>query len=383
VAELLTVGSLFSGIEGIGLGLERAGMTVSFQVEADPTCRKVLNRHWPDVPVYDDVRTVHGAGSCRQSQPSDRWASDAHHPGRGGARGDTATDLGRPSCERCLPRVDVLCGGFPCQDLSVAGGRAGLAGERSGLFHQFMRLADEIAPRWVVIENVPGLLSSQCGRDMGVVLGTLADLGYGWCYRVLDAQYFRVAQRRRRVFIVGCAGGPARAAQVLLEPESCDGDSPPSRSEGPGVATGVAACLNSGGNAGGFRTEPGEHLIPAVAFHQTQEPITGDDFAPALGATSIGMGVAYAFAENQRGEVLETDYSHQLTTGGGKPGQGYPAVRQGMAVRRLTPLECERLQGFPDGWTEGVPDSSRYRMLGNAVCVPVAEWIGRRIVAAA
>lgn len=362
----LTVGSLFSGIGGIDLGLERAGMAVLWQCEKDKDARSVLQRRWPEVPVYDDVETLNG---------------------------------------RTVATVDVLCGGFPCQDLSVAGRRAGLAGERSGLFHEFMRLADELAPTWVLVENVPGLLSSNDGRDMGIVLGTLADLGYGWCYRVLDAQYFGVAQRRRRVFIVGCAGGAAGAAQVLLEPSSCDGDSAPSRTAGKSVAAltahGVGTCGadDNQGQAG--------HLVPAVArcLTTSNEPIDGEtetflpmafmwqaggnndasgafaeDFTPTLPKSQTS---AVAFSENQRGEIYEMDVMNSVTSGGGKPGQGYPAIRQDVALRRLTPTECERLQGFPDGWTSGQTDGHRYRQLGNAVCVPVAEWIGRRIVEAA
>jgi DNA (cytosine-5)-methyltransferase 1 len=353
------VGSLFSGIGGIDLGLERAGCEVRWQCEVDERCRELLAKRWPGVPCFDDVRTV--------------------------------TDA---------PGVDVLCGGFPCQDVSVAGRRAGLAGERSGLFHEFARLADSLAPTWVLIENVPGLMSSNDGRDMGTVLGVLADLGYGWAYRVLDAQYFGVAQRRRRVFIVGCLGDAARAAAVLLEPESCEGHPPPSREAGKAAATLIA----NGAGGGRYDKQP---LVPALTARcgntlddqQTGQLVAyplamrGRDNGAelemgeegtynALRAGNGGSSLAnwVAFSENQRGEVLETDYARQVTTGGGKPGQGYPAVRQGMAVRRLTPMECERLQGFPDGWTEGFPDSVRYRMLGNTVAVPCAEWIGRRIV---
>ncbi len=349
----LTYGSLFSGIEGFGLGFEQAGMVPAWRCEIDPQCRRLLENRWPEIPVYDDVRTV---------------------------RGDA------------VGRVDVLCGGFPCQDLSVAGRRAGLAGERSGLFHEFMRVAAEFVPRWVVIENVPGLLSSNGGRDMGVVLGTLDDLGYGWCYRVLDAQYFGVAQRRRRVFIVGCLGEPARAAAVLIEPESCSGNLAPSREAGQEVAGTLGGGSGSRGwapdtdrmtfIADTLRSHPRPGSVP-IALQPTNgiDVMAGPTSPPLKVGSGIGIpsGPAVALSENQRGEVLETDYAHQMTVGGGKPGQGYPAVRQGMTVRRLNPLECERLQGFPDGWTEGFADSVRYRMLGNAVCVPVAAWIGRRL----
>lgn len=411
----LTFGSLFSGIGGFDLGFERAGMQQRYMVEFDKYAQGVLRTHFPGTPLMGDVRDV-GAGT--------------------------------------LPNVDVLCGGFPCQDLSVAGRRAGLTGARSGLFYEFARIIDETQPSWVVIENVPGLLSSGGGRDMGVVLGTLSELGYGWAYRVLDAQYFGVPQRRRRVFIVGRSGGRARdCASVLFEPESVLGNPPPSRETGQDAA----ACLR------GRSSSPGVNM-------------------PGRGGED-DRNLVVAFAENQRGELRTSSIMPQLSTGGGKPGVGYPAVfsiqeravsenpnsgpqgrdfqediaytledrhhvqsvaysiqdsreiekrqnglgiseavaytldgtgAQGVAhvpsvvgtlsdgahhggglngqdaysgrvlaprgvVRRLTPKECERLQGFPDDHTSNQSDAQRYKQIGNAVALPVAEWIGRRI----
>ena len=156
-------GSLFSGIDGFGLAFMRCGMQCEWQVEIDDKCRDVLRRHF-DAEVYADVRTV-----------------GKHN----------------------LKPVDLICGGFPCQDLSVAGRREGLAGERSGLWFEFARIIDELEPQWVVIENVPGLLSINKGADFAVIIQWLAQRGYGVCWRVLDSQYFGVPQRRRRVFIVG------------------------------------------------------------------------------------------------------------------------------------------------------------------------------------
>jgi DNA (cytosine-5)-methyltransferase 1 len=392
------IGSLFAGIGGFDLGLERAGMVCRWQVEIDTTCQGVLARHWPQAQRYGDICEV---------------------------RGDE------------LESVDLICGGFPCQDVSVAGKRQGLAGERSGLWYEFHRVLAEARPQWAVIENVPGLLSSNGGRDFAVILRGLVELGYGVCWRVLDAQYFGVAQRRRRVFIVGSLGD-GRAAQVLFEPESLRGDSAPSREAGEGVARALANSSVSSG----YRLDPnGEALIPTVADPLTTSyakhhgasggkdsmlrnnviarcfnGYTGgaddndaqaghilafepryarndrgapDTVVPPLKAQSGQSGkgdgapcVVYGVSENQRGEVNLTSYSRQITTGGGKPGQGYPAVLSGMAVRRLTPVECARLQGFPDTWLDGESDSARYRMLGNAVCVPVAEWIGKRIMEA-
>jgi DNA (cytosine-5)-methyltransferase 1 len=144
-----------------------------------------------------------------------------------------------------------LFGGFPCQDVSVAGKRAGLSGERSGLWFEFRRIVSELRPNWVVIENVPGLLSSHSGRDFTTILLGLEELGYGWAYRVLDARWFGVPQRRRRVFIVGCAGGAARAASVLAVCEGCGGHPAPRREARQDVAYALAASARGTGDGHG------------------------------------------------------------------------------------------------------------------------------------
>ena len=326
--------SLGRGIGGFDLGFDRAGMTCAGQVEYDEKTRAVLAKHWPDVKRMNDVREVQG----------DEFGT-----------------------------VDLICGGFPCQDVSVAGRRAGLAGERSGLWYEFHRLIDRVRPRWAVIENVPGLLSSNAGRDFAAVLCGLVECGYGVAWRVLDAQYFGVAQRRRRVFIVGSLGD-GRAAEILFEREGGGGDIAEGGETRPVIAGALApgahpggfngndanrgmlvtATLNSGGNNGGFRTEPGEQLVVA--------------FSAGNSSDSYGIG-------------LTENYTPPLRAGNSGTNMT-PTIAGGFGVRRLTPVECERLQGFPDGHTEGQCDSARYRQLGNAVAVPVAEWLGRRIVAA-
>lgn len=332
----MRVGSLFSGIGGFDAAFERAGAEIAWQVEIDDACLRVLARHWPDVLRYGDIRHAH--------------------------------DQRRTGCPNCLPAVDVLVGGFPCQDVSVAGLRAGLAGERSGLWFEFRRLAAQIRPRWLVIENVPGLLSSNGGRDFGVIVEGLVELGYGVAWRVLDAQYFGVAQRRRRVFVVGCLGDPGRAAQVLLEPESCGGHPPPRRH----------APEDAAGSLGSQ---------PAVAGVDQHNGLMTGAVSPTMtsGADRINRGPAVAFQERGRpgGRSVDTqtDLAYSLLSPGDGGRAHERAIAHGLSVRRLTPGECERLQGFPDGWTDGLSDSARYRCLGNAVCVPVVEWIGRRLVA--
>jgi len=325
----LTVGSLFAGIGGIDLGLERAGMTIRWQVEIDPNAQAVLRKHWPDVPKFGDVRDL---------------------------RGDD------------LEAVDLVCGGFPCQDVSVAGRRAGLDGERSGLWWEFHRVLAELRPRWVLVENVPGLLSSNGWRDMGAVLGSMGELGYGYAYRVLDAQWFGVAQRRRRVFIVGHLGDPWSApAEVLFEPESGAGDPPPSREKGQVVASPLASGAGTNRPAG-IASE--RDFLVTQALTGTYANGGADD-----NKAQAGFLVAHSLTASRSGMRFNPTAEDFVVMSVGKS-----------IVRRLTPRECERLQGFPDGWTRfgdgrEISDSTRYRLIGNAVAVPVAEWIGRRILA--
>lgn len=306
-------GSLFAGIGGFDLGLERAGFRSAFQVEIDDQAASILARHWPDVERHADVRDF---GS----------ATTAFRPG-------------------------LLCGGFPCQDLSLAGKRAGLAGARSGLFFDFVRVARELCPRWLLLENVPGLLSDAGGRSMAIVLDALGQLGYGYAYRVFDAQWFGVAQQRKRVFIVGHRGNGRRAAEVLFESDSLPWDRRPRQQCG----TDIAYCLTRGTGKPGRR---------------------GQD--------------TFVLAQNQRGEVRTSDIAYTLSASPGTNQQSYVFQPRSHliaedGIRRLTPLECERLQGFPDDWTRyaasnaPLSDTARYRMLGNAVAVPVAEWIAHRI----
>ena len=256
----LTVGSLFSGIGGFEAGFLRAGFRTIWQCEIDPVCRRVLGRHFPDTPCYEDVRHLDGS---------------------------------------TLAVPDVLVGGFPCQDLSVAGKRAGLAGKRSGLFREFTRLVAELAPRWLLLENVPGLLSSNGGRDMGAVLGALGELGYGWSYRVLDAQFFGVPQRRRRVFIVGCLGDARRAAKVLFEPDGCSWNPPPRRETGarvaaatgggaPGAGGGVAGPLGSTSNGRGWNDDLDRAgaFIPETAHCLKAEGADASEDGPGGGRPS-------------------------------------------------------------------------------------------------
>jgi len=321
-------GSLFSGVGGFDLGLERAGMTCGWQVDNDPFCLRILAKHWPEVDRYGDIREFPPANICRP---------------------------------------DIIVGGFPCQDLSIAGRREGLAGERSGLWYEFYRVLAELKPAWIVIENVTGLLSSNGGRDFATILQGLVKLRYGVCWRVFDAKHFGVPQRRRRVFLVGHLGDDGRAAQVLFESESSERGAPASQ----GARQDIAAPLKAsspGRRGGGSSPIAGEFVIANAITTRPGQRLSAEDNYVAFNWQSGGdvrLGCS--------GEHVPALQASQV-----------PAVAGSWGVRRFTPLECERLMGFPDNWTlvEGTSDTARYRQLGNAVVVPVVEWIGRQIVEA-
>jgi len=360
----LTHGELFAGISGFGLGFSRSGIVTKWHVEIDPKCQNVLRRHYPDAEIFSDVR------EC-----------GAHN----------------------LKPVDIISFGSPCQDLSVAGKRKGLSGERSGLFFEAARIIRELRPALAVWENVPGALSSNDGRDFGAVLDALAESGaldIGWA--ILDAQWFGVAQRRRRLFVVADFR-EQRAAQILSIPYGGGGDTPPERE------TGQAAPTLFASGAGTERTasagSESEFCIPvAIDIRNNREQpdgISGTLQSKKSGGYSLNyQNPVVAFSADRDGGDLPAHHNAykkmavawhgaQITSPQNKGGvfedvtptlNSDPRLMTG--VRRLTPTECERLQGFPDGWTDGQADSARYRQLGNAVCVNVAEWIGWRIAAA-
>lgn len=331
--------SLFSGIGGFDLAFERAGIQTVAQVECDKNCLKLLADKFPHALRFDDVCTV-----------------GKHN----------------------LPEADVICGGFPCQDLSIAGKRAGLAGERSGLFFEFSRIVDERRPSYVIWENVPGLLNSDNGRDMLRVVSEFQRIGYCGAWRTLDAQHFGVAQRRRRVF--GCFArrdiGAMRCAEVLSIAEGLRGHPTPCRDKGKRTTYDIAPCIGASGR--GFEragdTRGQDCVIPELARTLTAR----HDSSPCH---DRGMNVIPELAgclQEPNGGMYVRENPGIVSAITGAQSETFPV--QQMAVRRLTPTECERLQGFPDGWTEGFSDSVRYQMLGNAVAVPVVEWIARRLI---
>jgi DNA (cytosine-5)-methyltransferase 1 len=357
-------GSVCSGIEAATVAWHGLGWEPAFFSEIEKFPREVLAHHYPDVPLHGDFTTIG---------------------------------------ENQYGSIDLLVGGTPCQSFSVAGLRKGLDDDRGNLSLEFIKLAQRNRPRWVVWENVPGVLSSNGGRDFGSFLSALGQSGYGFAYRVLDAQYFGVAQRRRRVFVVGYLGDWRRAAAVLFERESLRGNPAPSREKGqkpaPTVTAGppfsrtendrVEADAYIPSNVGSLcaRTCQSISTQDADQGHLLTARMRGfgdydcDGTASTVKARDYKDATDLVAAFQQTADCLTSAYGTKWN-GNGSATNGSLFANHNMAVRRLTPTECERLQGFPDGYTnikDKCPDGPRYKALGNSMAVPVMKWIGERI----
>jgi DNA (cytosine-5)-methyltransferase 1 len=376
-------GSVCSGIEAATVAWHPLGWEPAFFSEIEKFPRAVLQHHYPHVPLHGDFTTIKG---------------DEYGP------------------------IDLLVGGTPCQSFSIAGLRKGLADARGNLALEYLRLVDRTNPKWIVWENVPGVLSSNKGRDFGSFLGALGELGYGFAYRVLDAQYFGVPQRRRRVFVVGYLGDWRPAAAVLFERESLCGNPPPCREKRKDVASTLSARTKGGGGLGtdfecdgrliagtidaasgqsrGAGTNPGmliastgnvAHCLNAGGMgrqdYETETLIAhtlrGEGFDASEDGTGRGVPlVPIAYRTSGNSGAFETgDKTSALTTGTDQTSHVLASPAPAPAVRRLIPRECERLQGFPDDYTliPKAKDGPRYKALGNSMAVPVMRWIGARI----
>ena len=290
----MRVASFFAGIGGFDLALERVGMEVVFHCEINKFCQNVLASHWPHVRLHDDIKTL--------------------QPGH-------------------IPKAEVWTGGFPCQDVSLAnqGKRKGLKGDRSGLFFEFRRLAEAKRPRWIILENVPGLLNSHGGEDFRIVIDELGKLGYGVAWRVLDAKYFGTPQRRRRIYIVA-SRRTMRAGEVLFEPRA-------------------------------------DAEVPRAGLGKRNQVAKG---------SPIGIGDSPLYVV-QHAAIGRKPEAGPQAKGFRNDGETYTLDSRGSAD-----VVCETNAAFRVRTSPGVSsglDSNRYRAVGNAVAVPVVEWIGRRIQA--
>lgn len=358
--------SLFSGIEAASVAWSPLGFEPVAFSEIDPFPKAVLAHHYPDVTDLGDITKID-------------WSE-------------------------YVGSADIVVGGSPCQSFSIAGTRAGLNGA-SGLMWEYVRAVQAIRPEWFVWENVPGALSSSHGEDFRCLLQSMDELGYGLAWRVLDAQFFGVAQRRRRVFLVGHLGDQ-RAAEVLFEPESLSWDFASSREKRQALTRGAENIAG----ATGFKYSNGAKAR-SLAISTELSPTLSTDHNPAIYCasdsgtnSSVNLNLAPTLTVHDSKSASYVSLPKTLQIRSGKAGGGKGALVQddmsatltcgvqqtlfpgNDSVRRLTPVECERLQGFPDGWTDipyrgktNPPDSARYKALGNSMAVPVMQWIGRRI----
>jgi DNA (cytosine-5)-methyltransferase 1 len=367
----LRVLSLFSGVGGFDMGLAAAGMVTAFQCEIDKHARSVLDRHWPTVPKWDDVSTLTGAHILEQT---------------GG--------------------VDVVAWGSPCQDLSLAGKRAGLSGARSGLFYEGIRIIKELKelsngqyPTFSIWENVKGALSSNRGADFGQVISEMVEAGAHFCeWAVLDAQFFNVPQRRTRLFVVACFSSSVAAKcpdPLLPVANGGDGDTSTGGKKKQSVTPGLDGSIDNN-----FTNTDGE-LVSSDVYLFEDNRRDGirlyKDIAPTLQSfMGTGGGNVPLLPTPIQGTIIgRSDTAGPQGSGIGEPdGPMYTldtisrhAVAQGLAIRKLLPVECERLMGWPDDHTRynadgrEQADSSRYKQCGNGVASPVAKWIGEQIVA--
>ena len=353
-------GSVCSGVEAATVAWHELGWEPKWFSEIEQFPSAVLKHHYPNIPNMGDM-TKHK-----------EWKNGA---------------------------IDLLVGGTPCQSFSVAGLRKGLDDPRGNLMLTYLAIAEQYRAKWLVWENVPGVLSSNGGKDFGAFLGALGELGYGFAYRVLDAQYFGVPQRRKRVFVVGCLGSWRSAAAVLFESHSLQGHSAPSREEGQKPSLDIRESVKvydlhsqdsrvtelqhvSGTVTSAYGTGGGN--VPIAFGGQMSNVQTDNNLSQTLQAKNpqaVMTARMRAFgdyvADKAAGTVKARDYKDATDL-----------VAQAQAVRRLTPTECERLQGFPDNYTqipyrkkdaENCPDSPRYKAMGNSMAVPVMKWIGQRI----
>jgi len=325
--------SVCSGIEAASVAWEPIGWKAVGFSEIEPFPCAVLKHRFPNTPNHGDLT---------------KWKSWGLEPGS----------------------IDLLVSGTPCQAFSVAGLRKGLADPRGNLALVFLGLADSIKPKWIVWENVPGVLSSNGGRDFGSFLGALVELGYGVAYRVLDASRFGVPQRRRRVFLIGCLGDWRSAAEVLFESDCLRRDPSSRRKKGEGITS----CAKCG-------VEPDSQkpiVIDRAAFNQGANA----QYEPHIEQTEV-MDTLVSKGPHAVGHHSCAGHQHRI---GDYSFLIAPLVP--MAVRRLTPNECLRLQGFPDDWTkipwkgkpaDETPDGPQYKAAGNSMAVPCMRWIGERI----
>jgi DNA (cytosine-5)-methyltransferase 1 len=305
-------------------------ITIGFS-EIDKYASAVLKYHWPNIKNYGDIT-------------KNNWAE--------------------------VPDFDLLTGGSPCQDLSIAGKRAGLEGARSGLFYEYMRAVKEKRPKYFIWENVKGALSSNKGFDFAAVINEMAEAGYSLWWQVLNAKDFGVPQNRERIFVVGFRDQPA--PEVFFERGQGNENSTVSES----TKTAVARTLTGGGHTGGNHS--GMTILQLNnPVHSNDRLYLEDGLSPALNTTQGGL--RQPFIQNPKMQNYKKDYENSVAI----TATSYKEPPVVNAIRRLTPTECERLMGLPDDWTSAggtISDSQRYKLCGNGVVVNVVEELIKNLL---
>ena len=372
---------LFAGIGGFRYGLQK----VEIESESSSDHESGASQH--------GQRAFH----CVWSNEWDKYASQIYnkHYGECDTRDIRTVDT------KEIPDHDLLCAGFPCQSFSIAGKRLGFEDTRGTMFFEIARIIRDKRPRYFLLENVKGLLSHDEGKTFQTILGVLSDLGYEYQWQVLNSKNFGVPQNRERVFIVGHLRETSRP-EVFPIGESYSISHQTKYAEQAGrsrISSTIDARYGSLRNAG----ETYLHYIGGIRgkrdmwlkdnkqnsrnFSQGQRVYSSDGIASTIAGNAGGLGGKtglYAIP------VLTPDRMEKRQNGRRFKNDGDPAftltsqdkhgVYDGLNIRRLTPVECERLQGFPDNWTEGISDTQRYKCLGNAVTTLVITEIGKKLM---
>ncbi len=385
---------LFRGVGGFKLGLERANNVRSIQPEDSQGTNGIKNEL--DNGEHVDHRKFKGVWS----NDVDKYASiiyKKHWP----ETPEVTSDI-RGVDEKTIPKHDLICAGFPCQSFSVAGKRQGFKDTRGTLFFEICRIAEYHRPELLLLENVKGLLSHDGGRTFATILYALEDLGYWWEYQVLNSKNYGVPQNRERVFIVGhIREGCTRPIFPFTKISGIsDKKDKGEQRSGSGIRGGISptidarygALRNSGepyivADRSRYLNNKGRNLESPKPYANSITAVPKDNLL-ALRHVRTDRG-KQARRDIQKGGIDNTPFgdefrafvpSNEPVTGTVTTGINKDAlIGHNTRIRRLTPVECERLQGFPDGWTEGISDTQRYKCLGNAVTVNVIEFLGHRL----
>ena len=376
--------SLFAGIGGFDLALERLGHECVYANDFDKYCKIIYDKNFSGSANVSQVRGgeevetgIAEGGERLHTVPGE---TTLHQDRRNYEHANRSTNkrqfiiLDNRPIESVatteIPDHDLLVGGFPCQSFSIAGKRGGFNDTRGTLFFEVARILRDKRPRYFILENVKGLLSHDEGKTFSTILGVLTDLGYEYQWQVLNSKNFGVPQNRERVFIVGNIRG-------LSRPEVF-----PFREANPKTLDYVGGILSEKSHKW---LEDGKQF--SRNFSQGSRVYDAEGLATTLASQAGGLGAKtglYVARVNRKEKVFdmrktETTGALTATMYKGINASGRTGVIEGTKIRKLTPRECERLQGFPDDWTEGCSDTQRYKMLGNAVTVNVVMAVASKL----